>query len=63
MMKLLMQMCVFLFMFFAIWGISDALHLMLDRWKLRFHTVINGVLTGAVMYGLVNGMLWGAGIG
>ncbi|MDY7547244.1 hypothetical protein QN360_13115 [Glaciimonas sp. CA11.2] len=59
-MKLLMQTCVFLFMVFAAWGISDVLSLILDRWKLRFNFLINVVLTVAVGLSLWVGMLWGA---
>ena len=59
-MKLLMQTCVFLFMVFAAWGISDVLSLILERWKLRFNVLINVVLTVAVGLSLMTGMLWGA---
>ena len=62
-MKLLMQMCVFLFMAFAAWGISDVLSLILERWKLRFNVLINVVLTVAVGLSLMTGMLWGAASG
>ncbi|MEB0012597.1 hypothetical protein QN379_18220 [Glaciimonas sp. Gout2] len=60
MMKLLMQTCVFLFMVFAAWGISDVLSLILDRWKFGFRALINVGLTLTLVSSLLAGMLLGA---
>lgn len=59
-MKLLMQMCVLMFFFFATWGVADILKLILDQLKVRFSGLISAGLSLVVVCALLTGMLWGA---